>query len=406
MNKQDYNWYVKVSMKDDVFFDPISCEFLQKLSPKKHENMDLKRKVRGLSLVLGYDCNMRCIYCYANGGYRKDSMKFEIAKGAIMAVKKLFSDSDIIRITFTGGEPTIYYDLMEKIVKFANDYLNAETIYLLNTNGVFSEKILQLLLNRQYRFFVQLSYDGSEVQDIQRPLLNFKPSRDIVLKNMKILIKNKIPLLVRVTVTKNNVKNLPDIVEQLATIGVKFIRIERVNEWGRASGKNLVPDTTTFIDSFLNATKKGMDMNITVLNGALMNICTPSDRLCAAMNKKEIIVLPDGVLSACYAITDIAHPLAKWFSYGRVNENNNEFIFDEAKVKKLQSYSVEKLTKCYSCEIKYVCSGGCPVLHYTFIDKKIQFRFWDVSDSYCRYAKQLILGYLRTVYLKTQKVDK
>jgi len=86
---------------------------------------------RKLSLVLGYECNNNCIFCYAGEGYKRNvypSMTTEEAKRRLDEAKKRGTKM----VDFLGGEPTIRKDLPE-LIEYAKNI--GFTWISITTNG-------------------------------------------------------------------------------------------------------------------------------------------------------------------------------------------------------------------------------------------------------------------------------
>lgn len=79
-------------------------------------------------LVLTYNCNNRCKWCYASpAGFKKRIMEFSKSKKYLLLMKKL----GIKSVGLLGGEPTLYPRLFD-LIKFAKEQDIKVTLY---TNG-------------------------------------------------------------------------------------------------------------------------------------------------------------------------------------------------------------------------------------------------------------------------------
>lgn len=87
----------------------------------------LSRKLNMVMLQLTQMCNLRCEYCiYSenstyNRNYANNKMDFETAKRIIDFYYEHSIHSDRIAIAFYGGEPTLEFHLIKKIVDYANE---------------------------------------------------------------------------------------------------------------------------------------------------------------------------------------------------------------------------------------------------------------------------------------------
>jgi len=71
-------------------------------------------KFRSAWLSITYDCNNRCIWCYAASPFR-DVRKNVMPREMLDNCRKLLKDLGIEKITLIGGEPTMYKGIEEVI---------------------------------------------------------------------------------------------------------------------------------------------------------------------------------------------------------------------------------------------------------------------------------------------------
>jgi uncharacterized protein len=100
-------------------------------------------------------------------------------------------------------------------------------------------------------------------------------------------------------------------------------------------------------------------------------------------------VLPDGVVTSCYEITDNADPKAELFHYGRYDFTQKKFVFDFDKIRRLQKYSVENIPYCQNCFCKWHCAGDC-ISKVFDVSKSFQHQ----GSSRCALNRQLTITQL------------
>lgn len=111
-----------------------------------------------LILLLTHNCQLRCKYCKVSkfSAFMKEDI-------AIKAVDFLFtSNSQEIQIQFFGGEPLLHFDLLKRVVLYAekvNKRAKRELMFILTTNGIELTKTKVNFLKR-HRFLVEFSIDG------------------------------------------------------------------------------------------------------------------------------------------------------------------------------------------------------------------------------------------------------
>ncbi len=167
-------------------------------------------------------CNLKCIYCYANNKNNKD-MDFKTGKNAINYLTNL---DNKIKIQFTGGEPLLNFNLIEKVVEYCNNKYNDFKIeYAIQTNGtLITEKMAEKI--KELNIKVGVSIDGLEINDVLRPYKDGKSSTLDTLRGMYILKSYNVPFGITTVVTNKNLPYLEDFVKYLIAFGVKSISFD------------------------------------------------------------------------------------------------------------------------------------------------------------------------------------
>lgn len=104
-----------------------------------------KESSKILVLKLGSDCNLKCSHCHCA------EMHFELNEDIFDYIDK----NNFRRITFSGGEPLLYFDLMKRIIERCGKALE----YKFVTNGTLITDEMVDFFN-QYRVYACVSYDG------------------------------------------------------------------------------------------------------------------------------------------------------------------------------------------------------------------------------------------------------
>ena len=97
----------KVSLKD---FKNENLPNLSYFKIPKQKLFNPKKSV--LTLILNRECNMKCIYCFAEGGGKEVLSKKAISAALKRVIKP---ETKEILITFFGGEPTLCYNEIFKL---------------------------------------------------------------------------------------------------------------------------------------------------------------------------------------------------------------------------------------------------------------------------------------------------
>jgi sulfatase maturation enzyme AslB (radical SAM superfamily) len=153
---------------------------------------------RLLTLELTHQCNLACVYCAFGEYYDQkrnsdvESMSFDTAKQAVAHF--LSHKPKEAGIGFYGGEPLLEFDLIKKIVLYAESFAQVNDMdirFSMTTNGtLLTDERIHFLV--QHNFSVMVSLDGDkESHDRYRVFKNNtshepkKCSFDVIIKNME-----------------------------------------------------------------------------------------------------------------------------------------------------------------------------------------------------------------------------
>lgn len=183
---------------------PTQVEQLNHPQTKTIEIM-LERKLTMVTLQLTQRCNLRCDYCIysENSSYNRihsdNRMSFDTAKRIVDFYYTHTIDSEKIAIAFYGGEPTLEFDLIKKIVTYANSlFKGKEILYRMTTNAtLFTDEMIEFFFDSGNDFLVLISLDGAkEIHDKHRKLPDGHGSYDVIMGNLQD-IYNKNPLFLK-----------------------------------------------------------------------------------------------------------------------------------------------------------------------------------------------------------------
>jgi uncharacterized protein len=152
-----------------------------------------RQPVTSIALFVAQKCNLRCVYCYGEGGeYSEAGMMDE--NTALAAVDWLVAnslDEKNIQVGYFGGEPLLNFGLMKKVAAHAREQAAAagkSVTFSLTTNGtMLNDEIIEFLVAEQINPLI--SYDGGDYQDRQRPLISGRGSNKKVMENVERLRK-------------------------------------------------------------------------------------------------------------------------------------------------------------------------------------------------------------------------
>lgn len=146
--------------------------------------------VVNIALFLVQECNMRCVYCYGDGGEyaAKGVMSEETAFAAVDWLMENSKNVEKVNISFFGGEPLLNYLLMKKVVFQAKEKAaekGKQAAFSITTNGsLLTNEIIAFL--HEEKIDPLISFDGPpEYQDRLRPFKDGSGSHATVRANVQ-----------------------------------------------------------------------------------------------------------------------------------------------------------------------------------------------------------------------------
>lgn len=299
-------------------------------------------------------CQLRCNYCFENGGDRGLPMKPETVSATLKWVEEYlihFPEVDEFRMVLFGGEPLLCSDVGLDAVARVQAICNARRVEFwteIVTNGeLLTEDIAQRLSLHNWRR-VQITLDGPEhVHNARRPGVKGRPTFLRVIENVRMLLTtNYISRVdIRLSFDNSNCDSVISFLDELAQLP----NIQRIS-----LSLGLITDTFVYQgdknDPFI--AQKAIAF---WSKAKSLGFVIPEDQvagpLCVAAAKHAAVVQPDGSLQKCFA--SVGRPQ---FNFGNVFNSSDTYTKDERyeQWKRTDECIAEK------CAFIPVCGGGCP----------------------------------------------
>lgn len=353
------------------FFDNIVSETTF-FSPSKALRYQYKlRKLRIVQLSLVRECNLKCVYCYADD---REVLKDKLSREDYFnLIDEINSIVDCAEIVFTGGEPLLSPYVLE-LAEYATKL--GHKAHLL-TNGIFvTEKNTELIAN--LFDLIKISVDGSNAK-----IHEFHRGKETFAKTMKaidLLLKHDAPLQIAMTVTQKNIHDI-------STMAQKFgsrLTFAPLFSAGRASNNTSLSITGREYYEAL-ASVEGIKP-LSSLHTSLASSKQHPIMKCA-MGDAEISIDEAGNVYPC----QLLH--FPQFCAGNIKKQSLKSIYETSQVlqdcKKLNVLEVEG---CKDCEIRFICGGACRAR--TFFEEGRM----DVSGSFCEYEKLAFINGIFELY--------
>lgn len=311
------------------------------------------------TLFLTNRCNLRCVYCYADGGSLSPvDMPSSLALQAVDVVSRNGVERGLtgFEVGFHGGgEPTLNWDVLTATVSHARRQ-PLRAFVSMSSNGCYSAGKLSYILDNFDG--LSLSFDGPpDVQNAQRPRASGTSSFRAVMKTITEFDKRSFPYGLRVTAGRSTLDKLPAIVQFLAMhTGAKRVQIEPVFSRGRGRSVAITArHARAFARGFcaaLNvAAAHGLELSY---SGARPDVVTT--RFCLS-TCEALVVLQTGEVSACFEVHNVHHPLAWHFLVGRLQDGQLEL--DRRRWLRLANRTGDRIRFCSDCFCKFHCAGDC-----------------------------------------------
>lgn len=299
-------------------------------------------------------CQLRCAYCFENGGDRGFSMKPKILEQTIKWVElylNRFKEINEFRMVLFGGEPLLRSDIgisaLSQIQAICKNLLIDFWSEIITNGELLTEKVAMELSHHNWKR-VQITLDGPElVHNARRPGVNGRPTFHKVAENVRMLLRTDyIPKVdIRLSFDLSNCDDVTRLLDEIVTWGdIRKISLSL----------GLITDTFVY---------EGDKNDPVIVQKALifwkkakaLGFIVPEDQvagpLCVAVAKHSAVVNPDGTLQKCFATAGRAE-----YNFGSIHTSPTTYTQDEC-------YERWKRTdECIKdkCEFLPVCGGGCP----------------------------------------------
>lgn len=203
-------------------------------------------------------CNLECKHCYQDKKYIPE-LCFSDLHTILKEFKKLVeyfrfktgNNKFRVHLNITGGEPLVrkdFFKLLNLIHKYA-DYFS----YGILTNGtLINEKNIKELSSNKPGF-IQVSLEGDRATNDQ---IRGKGNFDKTVNAIKLIQKEKIPVLISFTVNKLNLEKFKEVAHLGKKLGVKKVWVDRMIPYGNAKNiKNYLLDRKETYRFFLDLKK-------------------------------------------------------------------------------------------------------------------------------------------------------
>ncbi len=335
---------------------------------------------RSVELAITNKCNLRCTYCshFTSAG----DVNHDLPPDEWLQFFEELNRCAVMNLTLEGGEPFCRKDLEELIKGIVQ---NRMRFNFLSNGTLISDEMAAFLALTGRCNGVQVSIDGSvpSTHDAFRGEGNFFKA----IQGIKTLQKHNVPVAVRVTIHRQNVKDLESITRLLLEeIGLPGFSTNAASFMGlcRQYADNVqltIEERSLAMVSLLNLNRK--------YNGRISAAAGPlaegRDWLMMEKARREgreripgrgyltgcggpmskIDVRADGVMVPCIQMSHI--------ELGRINRDSLQEVWQNhpelKRLRERRNIPLSDFEFCQGCEYINYCTGNCPALAYTILGK-------------------------------------
>ena len=271
-------------------------------------------------------CNLSCRHCFIGRHGGSDHLPIELLETVLAEAPSFGFD----RISFTGGEPTLYRWFGEAIRLTAQ----AGFRFGIVTNGwTFPRTYPQLLEHRDALELIAFSLDGATAATHDG--LRGEGSFRRVLQAVSVCVAEGIPFSLNTVITAHNRNELPRLAELGATLGAIAVRLCHLmpNPITTAQGADLSPQERHVVEEELHELSTASPVPLIMAPGFSTDDLFP----CAPLQMDEINIDVHGNLTKCCHLSghgngtgdgDLAGNLAEVSfadAYQRLRADNDQF---------------------------------------------------------------------------------
>ena len=307
-----------------------------------------------LTIAPTINCNLACPYCFES--HVKGKMSKEVINGIADFVLSRVKEKKIDRIdvTWYGGEPLLYPDVIEdlsqKLILVADEY---QIPYQANviTNGTKYTPEIAAMLKRFRVKNIQITIDGNKwTHDCRRINKGGGGSFDKIMSNIQATL-GILPISIRINVDRENV-----------AFGIETFEYFKMQPWFDADQFNFYfgwvrkftkhvegVDESVLSPEEFHAEAEALNQHMLDAGHAQPDYPKASFG-CVATNMNGFVIGPKGDLWKCWTtIGDKTKAFGNVLSEFRINGHFLEYMHE----------SWENDEECRSCKVLPLCMGGC-----------------------------------------------
>lgn len=303
------------------------------------------------------NCNFVCPYCIQNEYTSNscDEMSDETInqlsywicgfvqknKDIIIESQSLNKESNLVKLVFFGGEPTLYneknWKLLDLLKTSLPEWLKLSFTIITNGFGIDNDTLIKYKIRGLSG--LQITLDGPpEIHDTRRTPKDNTPTFYNILDTIKRSIELGIKIAVRINIDEGNVDSISqliDLLDENKLSGTLHLNIAPVDK--NCTTSVFDGHQQSVLGKFYDIFKKALMSNYTV---------SMWESFCGVYARSFFVVTPDGNLYKCPSLLNKERAIGNVF--------NAEFL---PTYEQIINHTLEK--QCYECKYVGLCGGGC-----------------------------------------------
>ena len=305
------------------------------------------------------DCNLHCKYCSVLLDCKKNSLPvkptytYDTLFDFIEKTQTETNDNEV-SIYFFGGEPSLEYDDIEKLIDKAISRLSMYQLkFVLHTNGLLLDKLPDSILNELSLIMFSINYEKIPHHTLYPGYFSTVIDNSINIKS-----RSAIPIIARLTVTEDT-SIFTELLQVSNFFDYVYWQIENCSDF-----KNPEEFKNTYIyeiEKTFDYWLKYLECGILLKYIPFMAVIKfmffhdrPDNQFSCGYSKGMVYIQTNG---KCYACSDNV-------------EGKIHFIGDVFNGVQLTHYKLDDF-RCSKCCYRSICMGRCGRMHIEFSEKHI-----------------------------------
>ena len=368
------------------------------------------KRIKGIShgslmLLMSYNCNLSCKYCYQHP-HRPHKSKALMSPAFLEEIfEKHLSkilpgiETKNIDLSFYGGEPFLPANepVIRKALGYAKRYgMSSHSI----TNATMVDSMIDIFGPGPGKVKrVQISLDGNRRQhNASRIPASGEPTFDKILDNISLLLKQGTEVSIRLNLDKSKLRTIPELITELKARNI--LGDKNASIYASPLHDNIAKvDATDFMDVgelSSQVFKLGIDMehpvslranDMSYLFKLEKGIGLVNTSFCMQTLQNSFVIDPFGDLYGCFEEAGYTE-----FRVGHVSAGGVEFFPLRETYK---ARHIANMPECLDCSVALTCGGQCGV--------RCRAVTGDLFKPHCSDIKKVILEGLKLAYQKRQQ---